>query len=1165
MNQQAQLEKLHTAFNNASSPAKLYIARTGQATLAMLAKSLIQKGKHVLILAKNREQWAEIKALLTLFSPDLSADSLPRDFDKAAFASLSPFTERSLHREAWAERLYAMYAMTHLGTKCLVLTVDNLLLKMPSLDFFDKHECTLRQGEEWSCEMLLDELISWGYERVNMLSSVGEVARRGDILDIFPPGYEKPVRIDFFGDTIEEIRAFHPSSQRSLETLKSITLLPVLPIRKDKEKDFAKHIEALFQKAAITENEHFGLSRLLSQRDPRLFPACVNEEAKSMSSWLPKDAVWLVPDKDECKRALQKAYEDWEVHFEGMADADRPQPLRMALQSPESIWEEFEKAESIETGALQIKLSTDEANKSTEDSPEKLSFNEKTLRSFTELFPMQEDRERPWNALVAALRSWQKDKEQVILSFGSERSRAKFLTLAEQDGLLPFLRYTPEKKGLFALVSPFRQGADLAWASSIVLGEDVLQPHAPKQVRKASKAFKGLDRYDNLVEGDILVHRDYGLAKFMGLVRMDLQGVANDFMLLHYAGDDKVYVPVDRLSLVQRFKGSGELVPALDKLGSSAWVASKEKAKKAIEKIAEDLVEMYAWRKTAKGYSYPPVGDLYREFEASFGFEETPDQAKAIQDVIMDMGKSEPMDRLVCGDVGFGKTEVALRAAFYAASEGRQVAILCPTTVLAEQHFQTFKSRVAGFALNVGLLSRFVSPKKQKETLQAASTGQLDILIGTHRLISKDVHLPNLGLLVLDEEQRFGVRHKEKLKEFKKNVDVLTLTATPIPRTLQLSMSGVRELSVIETAPAERKAVATALIERDEYALRKILQDELQREGQVFWVHNRVKGLEQVVSYVQSLVPEARVAMAHGQLPENQLEEAMRKFWRGEIDVLVCTAIVESGLDFPRANTLIIDQPQLFGLGQLYQLRGRVGRSDRQAYAYFVVSNIETLSSISLERFRIILELDYLGAGFQLAMEDLRLRGAGNILGEVQSGHMTRLGLDLYLEMLEQAVEKVKHGETSIVPETELQLGIPAYIPESYMASGQDRLRWYKRLSSAQDESALSELELELKDRYGNIPPELQVFIAVLLCKQSLHEMEALKADILSHRIRITWPDRPKKLDLQKLLAFVAKNPNKAKLVPPTSLEIRFEEGLGLDLALHDVRESVLALRNSSA
>ena len=1123
------------------------MARAGLATQARLCVDMLRQGRCVAWVVRNRDELLTARALMTLFSPEFSCDDAQ---SKAApWTFLPPFSPRSASREGWTERLAALYALQNGQARGVLLTADNLLPKLVPLDFFEGRELRLVQGEEVSLELILEQVTQWGYERVSMVSNAGEVARRGDILDIMPPGYDKPVRLDFFGDLIEEIRLFDPVSQRSKANLSEVLVLPVSPTRQDaagRDKMQARW-KRLFPKGLLTENERFGLTRLQEQGDFRLMPGCCYDAATTLESWLPADAVWVLPGRNDFRESLETGGHLWTAAFEAQDAEGRPQPLRFAVREAGDA--EGVCARSVCAYAEQLVA----------DGGDCADLPERALSSFGDLFPSAAEQDRPWQTLVQALKRWQHEKRQVVLCFASEKSRTKFLTLAAQDGLSPQLRYDREQEGLFALIAPFRAGADLIWDRSLILGEDVLQPHVEKSRRVPSGAFKGLERYDELKPGDLLVHRDYGIARFGGLLRMETGSTANDFLLLHYSGDDRLYVPVDRLSLIQRFKGGGEATPPLDRLGGGSWQSGKEKARKAIEKIAEDLVEMYAWRKVAKGFRYPPLGELYREFEASFGFEETPDQARAIQDVLADMEKPEPMDRLVCGDVGFGKTEVALRAAFRAASEGRQVALLCPTTVLAEQHYQTFRSRLAGFAINVGLLSRFVSAAKQKETLKAAASGQIDILIGTHRLLSDDVILPNLGLLVLDEEQRFGVRHKEKLKKMKKNVDALTLTATPIPRTLQLSMSGVRELSVIETAPPERKPVATAILERDKATLRQVIRRELDREGQVFWVHNRVQGLERVVEFVKELAPTARIGMAHGQLPEKKLEETMHAFWHGELDILVCTAIVESGLDFPRANTLIVDQAQLFGLGQLYQLRGRVGRSDRQAFACFVVSDLNSLPAATRERLRIILDMDYLGAGFQVAMEDLRLRGAGNILGEVQSGHMGRVGLDLYLEMLEQAVNKIKNGGVPLQIETELNLGLTAHIPEDYITDGRERLGWYKRLSAAPDAAARQELELELRDRFGSLPEPLEVFMAVLALKQFLTGAQAVKADVYEDRLRITWNEKQTAIAPEKLVPFLAAQGGRVKLIPPSGLELKLDMALATAARLDAAR---LALGN---
>ena len=1129
---------------------RVTLARSGVATLARLGTDLLHQGRGVAWLVPDRESLARADAFLTLFSPDASAEEKAEGQRKALWVSLPPFSARSAGRAGWTERLASLYALRSGTARCVLLTPDSLLLKWPPLDFFEGQELRLGRGEEISPDLVLEQAVAWGYERVPMVSNPGEVARRGDILDIMPPGYARPLRFDFFGDLIEGIRLFEPSSHRSREDLPDARILPVYPIRQDSasRQKMESRWNRLLRKGLITENEHFGLGRLLEGADMRLLPGCCYDAATWLEEWLPKDTVWITPGRHDAEDLLKNAEAQWRAALDEQDAAGRPQPGRLALRPAVQVEAVWDKAVVVHAEPLVMGV-----EKSGTDLPER------AITGFEDLFPTVAEKDRPWQTLVRALKGWQTDRRQVVLSFVSERSRSKFLKLAEQDGIFPSLRYNSADRGLYALVAPFRSGADMLWDNVLVLGEDVLQPHEEKSRRVPTGAFKGLDRHEELKPGDLLVHRDYGIARFGGLLRMELGGTANDFLLLHYAGDDKLYLPVDRLSLIQRFKGGGEMPPALDRLGSSSWQAGKEKVRKAVEKIAEDLVEMYAWRKVAKGFQYPPLGELYREFEASFGFEETPDQARAIQDVLSDMEKPEPMDRLICGDVGFGKTEVALRATFRAASEGRQVALLCPTTVLAEQHYQTFRSRLSGFAVNVGLLSRFVPPRKQKDVLKAAAEGRIDVLIGTHRLLSDDVKLPNLGLLVLDEEQRFGVRHKEKLKRLRKNVDVLTLTATPIPRTLQLSMSGVRELSVIETAPLDRKPVSTAILQRDKVTLKQILEKELAREGQVFWVYNRVQGLERVADFVRELVPDARVGMAHGQLTEKALEETMHAFWHGELDVLVCTAIVESGLDFPRANTLIVDQAQMFGLGQLYQLRGRVGRSDRQAFAGFVVPDLDSLPETARERLRIILDLDYLGAGFQVAMEDLRLRGAGNILGEVQSGHMNRVGLDLYLEMLEQAVSKIKGGGVALHTETEINLALTAHIPETYITDGHERLRWYKLLSSARDSKSRQELVLELRDRFGHLPEELQVFLAVLELKWFLSEVQAARADIHADRVRIAWDEGQTAIAPERIPAFLATN-TAVRLLPPATLEWKLDTARAVPLRLDEVRHALAAL-----
>ena len=1138
----------------ASRDGQLYLERSGMATRCRLACEALAQGRGSVLLARNREEFHAARALLTLFLPQLSLGDIP--IGQAVWESpcLSlPAMSQWRDRDSWAARMAALYALAQGGPRCVVAGVESVLLRYMPLHFFDSRSLGLSRGGEYSPELILDQAVEWGYERVSLVTRPGDMARRGDILDIFPPGYAKPVRLEFFGDAIEEMRLFDAESQRSLRPLDELTLLPVSPLALDKNGLAAarKRCDQLFSEGRINENECYSFKKALDGGGAGILPGVLCDSPSLLEEWLPADSLWLLPGEADSAEALRDGRLALKEALEA-EDAPLQQPAALALRkhSQPAPWRNFQCA-----FAEPLVMGVEERG---------ADFQERALHGFSDLFPLPAAQDRPWQHLAAGLKEWQSQRRQVILSFSSERGRNKFLKLAEQDGIIPALRYTPEGRGLFALVSPFRSGVELVWDNSLVLGEDIIYPRAEKTPRAASRAFKGLDTFDDLKKGDLLVHRDYGIGRFAGLHHLDLNRAANDFLLIEYSGRDKLYVPADRLGLIQRFKGTEGVEPALDRLGGPAWAAGKEKARKAIEKIAADLVEMYAYRKVAKGFRYDPPGELYHEFEATFGFEETPDQAKAIQDVLDDMDRGEPMDRLICGDVGFGKTEVALRAAFRAAAEGRQVALLCPTTVLAEQHYQTFRARLAGFPVNVGLLSRFVTKPRQKEVLKAAAAGQIDILIGTHRILSSDVKLPNLALLVLDEEQRFGVRHKEKLKALKKNVDVLTLTATPIPRTLQLSMSGIRELSIIETAPQDRKPVATAVLRRDDAVLSKVIEREIEREGQVFWVYNRVQGLERVVEYVRKLAPQARVGMAHGQMSETELETTMHKFWHGELDVLVCTSIVESGLDFPRANTLVVDQAQMFGLGQLYQLRGRVGRSDRQAYAFFVVPDAERLTAVAEERLRIIMDMDYLGAGFQVAMEDLRLRGAGNILGEVQSGHMSRVGLELYLEMLEEAVGRLKGTPSALAVETELTLGLPAHIPASYIDDGRERLRCYKALTSAVGGAAREEAALSMRDRFGPFPEELTNFLAVLDFKQFLTELQVQRADVHRDHLRMVWPEGQTAVQPERIVELAAKMPG-ARLHPPAGLTLPLAADLPFSEGLQKVRVALEEIRTAAS
>lgn len=1122
----------------------LRVFKSGPGTQAHIGNTLLSKGKNVVIIVPGAAEFKQMRALLTLFSRTKRDENAP-DWERD-WIFMGPYHPGKPDAVGWGARWGALYALSYGKKPCgVLLTADNLLPFWPDATVLRENWVPLSKGEDMSPDILLEQLVGWGYVRRKVVSGPGDMAMRGDILDVHAPGYPLPLRLEFFGDVLDEIRLFDPATQRSKGGLAEAVLLPVSPgmttqVYADQAREAWKKLRTTGEMGAAEEQ---ALNERLEINDGFVWPGMYYPEPVGLETYFPKDAAFMLSSSGSLRTRLEDQDQAWRDYFEEeLRQKGVRWPLRFICRSHEGarkVWQDARQVVFEELTMGREKNGIDLA--------------ETPYSDFADLFWKPEASRRPWSSLMAGLKEWNRSGLQTILSFRSQRSRSKFLALAENEQLPIALEYVPERPGIFALVSPLRKGMELAWSQTRILGEEVLQPQ-PTRIRTArDKAFKGLDRYEELNEGDLLVHRDYGLAQYGGLHHMAVGDAANDYLLLFFSGEDKLYLPVDRLKLVQRFKGpEGATQPSLDKLGGSRWAKTTERVRKAIEKIAHELVEMYAFRRVAKGFTYGPLDDMYADFEATFGFEATPDQDKAVSDVFQDMERPEPMDRLVCGDVGFGKTEVALRAAFRAAQEGMQTALLCPTTVLAEQHYQTFIKRMEGFPVRVGLLSRFVSRKRQKTVLEAAARGELDILIGTHRILSNDVELPNLGLLILDEEQRFGVKHKEKLKRFRQNIDVLTLTATPIPRTLQMSLSGIRGLSVIETPPVDRKPVETAITERDELELKGVLRRELDRGGQVYWVYNRVEGLERVADYVRRLVPDAKVGTAHGKVTEKGLEEAMHGFWHGEIDILVCTAIVESGLDFPNANTLIVDQAQLFGLGQLYQLRGRVGRSERQAYAYFVVPDIERLSEIVRKRLRIILDMDYLGAGFKIAMEDLRLRGAGNILGETQSGQIAKVGLDLFLEMLEEEVRRVRGETDQRASEPELNFVFEAHIPNGYVPDSKERLRLYKALSSAEDERSLLELESEIRDRFGHLPQELESFLGVLRLKQTLSRLRATRAELYPGRVVITWPDQGGAFDPQRLLAWVGAMEDRARLLPPAKLEVRYAEGYSLRQALED-------------
>lgn len=1113
--------------------SSVHIYKSGAFTQFQVLQAFLREGRDAVLIFNTAAECRDIEQLAKTLSP--------QDGFQKNFLFLPSYFAGENSSEAWSKRWEALYFLQQDFPVCLVLSLENLVSTWPHPDESKFSFLSLQQGREYRLENITDFLAENGYSRVSAVSRSGEFSLRGDLLDVFALGYSLPVRIDFWGEQIESLRLFDPTSQRSLQEISSAVLVPVSSKGSVAASQTMAFFDRLSQIGELGVSARTFLEEEMTKAAPNLLPAMWGRKRATLFDWLKKDTVFLCVNARDMRSRLDEAFFAWQNALQAI---DKRWPWQDLLVFPTEIRKIIASHKQVFFDDLLIG-----------DLGRGVELFEQEYTAFEQFFWEPNKRRRPVRALVDELRQRKKNWNQTVLVFHSECSRRKFLDFAAKEELAFFETYNLNQKGLFALVGEIRSGMAANWNKTAIFPEQILRPGA-EAVRKNKTVGHGLRSFYELEIGDLLVHREYGLCRFGGLQRLKIENVSNDYLLLFFAGDGRLYVPVDRINVIERYKGPEGVSPALDRLGGTSWIKTRARVKKAIEQIAHDLVRMYAYRKVAKGFRYDELPVAYQEFEFGFNFDETPDQEKAIAAVLADMERTEPMDRLICGDVGFGKTEVAMRAAFRAAIVGHQVALLCPTTILAEQHFRNFQARMEPYSIRVAMLSRFVSPARQKEILQAAAKGEIQVLIGTHRLLSDDVHLPLLALLILDEEQRFGVKHKERLKRLRQDIDVLALTATPIPRTLQLSLSGIRSLSVIETPPVDRLPVKTALMERNMVELKAILERELERKGQVFWVYNRVVGLERIKEDVQKLVPDARVGMVHGQMSSAVLEKTMHAFWHGELDILVSTAIVESGIDFPRANTLIVDQAQLFGLGQLYQLRGRVGRSEVQGYAYFIVPDLETISEQVKKRMQIILNLDYLGAGFQVALEDLRLRGAGNLLGEMQSGNIGKVGLDLFLEMLEEEVALQKGEEKKQLAEPEMNIKVPAYIPETYMLDSAGRLQYYKVLSACKTEVELQTLRAELEDRFGILPLELDTFFAIMRFKLVLVRLGTIRADILPEKIVVVWPLTEHNLNIDSLLEWAAER-EEVRLFPPAKLEVQLLQKMPFVEELLDFAEEL--------
>ncbi len=1049
------------------------------------------------------------------------------------------FENSSPHPDVTGERLSTLFRLLNMKSGIVVTPYQGAVQKLIPRQTLGNVSQYLVAGEEVPRDELLEKLVKLGYSHVPMVNDRGTFAVRGGILDIFPPDLPTPVRIEFFGDLVETIRAFDPLTQRSLHPLEELVLLPSREIilAPDVIKDFTGRLKKLCDDSDIPVPRR---RELVEQLHTSIYPPGIenllplfHDSLETLFDYAGERAVTLFCDPD----AIAQAREEW---LSGVETA-----RNVALENDQII---CPPEELILTGASGLPDNFPGRHINIPrlellENSSVVTFAFATEQNSELKLNLTADSEGVLKPLIERLTGWLADGCKIIIPCHKRGQAQRLFDLLEQYNLplaISERSFAVEQfrreKSILLLLGEVSRGFRLPAARTVVVAEEELFGKRARR-RGISEVRKKqiLTSLAELKPGDYMVHLDFGVALYRGLEHIELSGFAADFLLLEYSGGDRLYLPVDRMALVQRYIGAEGVEPKVDRLGGSSWDKAKAKAREAVEEMASELLEIYAARQTQKGFSFSPPDDLYREFEAAFAWDETPDQLSAIDDVLQDMMSEKPMDRLVCGDVGYGKTEVAIRGCFKAVMDGKQVAVLAPTTILAQQHLESFRERFRDYPIKVEMLSRFRTPGEQKTILADLATGKIDIIIGTHRLLQKDVMFRELGLLVVDEEQRFGVAHKERLKKFRATIDIMTLTATPIPRTLYMSMMGVRDLSIIDTPPVDRLAIKTFVARFNEEVIREAVMRELRRGGQIFFVHNRVQSIGVMAEHLARIVPEAKIAIAHGQMKDGALEKVMLGFMHGETNLLLCTTIIESGLDIPSANTLIVNRADTFGLSQLYQIRGRVGRAKVRAFAYFLIPAEGTIAPDSRERLKILQDISELGAGFRIATHDLEIRGAGDLLGAKQSGQIAAVGFELFTELLEETVQRLKGEEHTERIEPEIKLRVPAFIPEDYVKDSNQRLVLYKKLTQIISEEEVDDIQAELIDRFGKHPLAVEYLLELMKLRLLMKALYLREAEFDGKRLIFSFHEKtPVSPDL--IISMIRQQPKKFQFTPDFKL-----------------------------
>ncbi len=1099
-----------------SGPAELYLAGLfGTSKALILSEISRHAGRPLVVVAPSAGE----------------AETLAKDLQFFSRDPVGYLPERDEDPEVRSQRIACLTGLAAKELPLAVVSIRAALERLSPPAALLGAAVTLRVGRLIPMDELLGALEVGGYGRVNQVMDRGEYSLRGNLLDLFPPGCDFPIRAEFFGDELVELREFDPATQRSVRSVEQISVLPVVEVPLTAEA-CGQALSAL-RAAEKSQGGQAPAEIIKALEDRRPLPGLdaylpyFYLETADLFQYVAPDALWVLADP----AGLEARAHDLDEAATRGGDRDSLEGVfPLMLESPSCGWTDFESKLS-----LRPRIFLDEFSQtSPEGEDSHTAFKVGTVPAYRGRLA----------ELARDLEGWRRQGRRIHLVCRSEAQGRRLQEVLREHEIVASLRETVASPGGIAILSGKLSGGfhlDEAGLTYITEAEIFGSRHIPRR-RARPKEAAPFSSFEDLAFGDFVAHEDHGIGRYKGLRQLDAGGMEGDYLLITYADNAKLYVPTNTLQLVHRYLGADGEPPALDRLGGTSWARAKERVKASIREMAQELLTLYAARQVISGYASPPDTTWQREFEAGFPYEETPGQLQAIADVKADMERDRPMDRLICGDVGYGKTEVAMRAAFKAVMGGKQAAVLVPTTVLALQHLQTFSERFNSFPIKVEMLSRFRSQKEQAEVLRGLRDGVVDIVIGTHRLLQKDVRFRDLGLLVVDEEHRFGVAAKERLKQLKRQVDVLTLTATPIPRTLHMSMLGVRDVSTIETPPEDRLSIKTNVARFDQALIQEAIEQELDRGGQVFFVHNRVESIQSVANLIKRLVPMARLAVAHGELAEARLERIMYDFYTGKSDVLLCTTIIESGLDVGNANTIIIDRADALGLAQLYQLRGRVGRDRRLAYAYLLVPEDAALSEVARKRLQVIAELTELGSGFKVAARDLEIRGAGNLLGPEQHGQIAAVGFDLYCRLIESSVRELKGEVAAESVEPCVRLEAEGYLPEAYVEDPHVRLQLYKRLAALSETEEVSAFREELVDRFGELPLQAERVLAAVSLRILARTLAIRELDARGETIRLVFRDAPP-LAAEKVADLLRAEAGRLRYVPRDTLEYRVNGG----------------------